>query len=239
MKNIKALVFDLYGTLYNVHSVVAECEQRFAGQGEAISVMWRQKQVEYTWLRGLSGDYKNFEEATADALRYTANHLGLELDEEGGAALCKAYLKLDAYPEVPTALAQLSALPLAILSNGSPNSIRKVVENSGLSAMFDQLISVDSVRTFKPHPSVYQLAEDRMGLAKEEILFVSCNPWDASGAKYFGYPVCWIKRNSVAFEELGQTPDMVASDLQDLADQLSETGVLPTRKETESQSTTI
>lgn len=239
MKNIKALVFDLYGTLYNVHSVVAACEQRFPGQGEAISALWRQKQLEYTWLRGLSGDYKNFEGLTADALRYTANHLGLELDEEGEAALCDAYLRLDAFPEVPAALAQLRALPLAILSNGSPNSIPKVVENSGLSEMFDQLISVEYVRTFKPHPSVYQLAVDRMGLAKEEMLFVSCNPWDASCAKHFGYPVCWIKRNSVAFEELGQTPDMVASDLQDLADQLSAAGALPARNETASQSTTI
>lgn len=231
MKNIKALVFDLYGTLYNVHSVMAECEQRYPGQGEAISVTWRQKQLEYTWLRGLTGDYKNFEEVTADALRYTANHLGLELDEEGKAALCEAYLRLDAYPEVPAALAQLNTLPLAILSNGSPNSIRKVVENSGLNAMFDQLISVDSVRTFKPNHSVYQLGVDRMGLAKEEILFVSCNPWDASGAKHFGYPVCWIKRNRVTFDELGQTPDMIACDLQDLADKLSAANVLPAQNE--------
>ena len=230
MKNIKALVFDLYGTLYDVHSVVAMCEERYPGQGEAVSAMWRQKQIEYTWLRGLMGDYRNFEEVTADALRYTAKHLGLSLDRNDEIALSEGYLRLNAYPEVSAALAQLSALPLAILSNGSSNSIQKVVDNSGLSAMFDQLISVDAVKTFKPHQSVYQLAVDRMGLAKEEILFVSCNPWDASGAKHFGYPVCWIKRNKPAFEELGQTPDMVAKDIQDLADQLSKAGILSGRE---------
>jgi 2-haloacid dehalogenase len=223
MNDIKALVFDLYGTLFDVHSVIERCEQAFPGYGETISQLWRQKQIEYTWLRSLMGDYQNFERATADALRYTCNHLGLALNESLEATLCDAYFHITPYPEVPESLQRLRDmdLPLAILSNGSPNSIRRVVENSRTAKLFDELISVDEVKTFKPHRSVYQLGVDRMRLPKEQILFVSCNPWDASGAKHFGYTVCWTKRRNTAFEELGQRPDMVARDLKDLADQLA------------------
>lgn len=223
MKDIKAVVFDLYGTLFDVHSVIERCDQTFPGYGESISKLWRQKQLEYTWLRSLMGDYQNFERATADALRYTCNLLGLTLPASTEAALCDAYFHITPYPEVPQSLQRLRemGLPLAILSNGSPNSIRRVVENSGTTTLFDELISVDEVKTFKPHRSVYQLGVDRMRLPKEQILFVSCNPWDASGAKHFGYTVCWTKRSNTAFEELGQRPDMEVRDLKELADRLA------------------
>jgi 2-haloacid dehalogenase len=223
MKNIQAVVFDLYGTLYNVHSIVARCDEFYPGRGAAISTLWRQKQLEYTWLRSLMGQFKDFEHATADALVFTCAQLGLPLDPERKAKLLAEYLILAPFPEVPAALARLQALglPLAILSNGSRHSIHSVVEHSGLSKAFDHLISVDAVQVFKPHPTVYQLAVDRMGLSAQQILFVSCNAWDAAGARHFGYPVCWIDRGVGPFDELGQQPDFVVRNLAQLADMMT------------------
>lgn len=225
MTRIRAIVFDLYGTLYDVHTVRSECEARYPGQGDAISKMWRQKQLEYTWMRTLMGQYKDFEAATRDALRYTCGTLGLPLDATAETQLCEAYLRLAPYPEVPTALSQLRAagFKLAILSNGSRHSIAQVVANSGLTESFDALVSVDEVRHFKPHPSVYALATSQLGITAEEILFVSSNAWDATGASYYGYRVCWINRAGGVFEELGVSPDMVHTGLDALAAQMSTT----------------
>lgn len=219
MNAIKAVVFDLYGTLYDVYSVRTLCEHHFPGQGEAVSKMWRQKQLEYTWMRTLIGEYKDFESATLEALRYTCGTLGLALDSATESVLCNAYLRLTPFADVPAALLQLRAagLKTAILSNGSRHSIQQVVVNSGLTTSFDHLISVDEVRLFKPHPKVYQLAMDTLQLDKNDILFVSCNSWDATGAKYFGYPVCWINRTGAVFDELGVSPDLVRRDVGDLA----------------------
>ncbi len=208
MKDIKGVVFDLYGTLFDVHSVATTCEHFYGGRGRVISALWRQKQIEYTWLRSLMGQYTSFEAATEDALNFTCRHFGLELDDERRAALCRAYLHLLPFPEVPAALRALNelGLPLAILSNGSVHSIDAVVRNAGLQAEFAHLISVDRVQIFKPHPRVYQLAETTLGLPRSAVLFVSSNAWDASGAGLFGYPTCWVNRNKGHFEELGQRP---------------------------------
>lgn len=205
----KALVFDLYGTLYNVHSVAARCEAQYPQRGSEISTLWRQKQLEYTWLRSLMGEYRNFEQATRDALVFTCSHLRLALDEAACDALCQEYLRIQPFPEVPAALRRLNALglPLAILSNGSSHSVRTVVQHSGLENAFAHLISVDAVEIFKPHPRVYELAERRLGLQRSEILFVSSNSWDAAGARHSGYPVCWVNRSDACFDELGQQPD--------------------------------
>jgi 2-haloacid dehalogenase len=164
------------------------------------------------------GQYLSFEEATDDALRYTCGHLKLTLTDNVRASLCNEYLKIQPYPEVPAALAELQAmnLPLAILSNGSVRSIHSVVSHSGLGGCFAHLISVEHVKVFKPHPDVYSLAENTMGLHRSEILFVSSNGWDASGARHFGYPVCWVNRTSNTFEELGQQPDHIVSRLDEL-----------------------
>lgn len=215
MPRIRALVFDLYGTLYDVHSVRSLCERLYPGQGDAISKMWRQKQLEYTWLRTLMDQYKDFEITTLDALRYTCGTLKLTLDAANEKLLCDEYLQLSPYPEVPAALAQLktAGYKLAILSNGSRHSIRQVVEHSGLSSSFDALFSVDELQRFKPHPSVYQLAVDGLGVPASDILFVSSNAWDATGARYFGYSVCWINRSGGVFDELGVIPDMTQPDL--------------------------
>ena len=222
MTRIRALVFDLYGTLYDVHSVRSLCEKLYPGKGDAISKMWRQKQLEYTWMRTLMNQYKDFETATLDALRYTCGALHLTLDAANEKLLCDEYLQLSPYPEVPAALAQLKAagFKLAILSNGSRHSIRQVVEHSGLTSSFNGLYSVDEVQRFKPHPSVYQLAVTGLGVPASDILFVSSNAWDATGASYFGYRVCWINRSGGVFDELGVTPNMTQPDLAALAGHL-------------------
>lgn len=222
MKNIQGIVFDLYGTLYNVHSVVQACEEVYPGQGDAISRLWRQKQLEYTWLRSLMGRYVNFEKATEDALRFTCGHLGLPLDDETHQRLSDAYLHLNPYPDTSDALRRLKAagLPLGIISNGSHSSIEQVVANSQMSWAFDQLISVEEVQVFKPDSRVYSLAEKRMGFPKANILFVSSNSWDASAASNFGFPVCWINRQNSVFDELDTKPTHTVPDLTEMADWL-------------------
>jgi 2-haloacid dehalogenase len=209
MNHIKAIAFDLYGTLYDVHSVVDRCDQQFPGRGREISALWRQKQLEYTWLRSLMNRYVTFEQATEDALRFTCRHLGLDLDDKTCKALSEAYLRLQPFPEVPGTLSELRrrGLKLAVLSNGSPHSIGAVVGNSGLRAEFDHLLSVDPVRVYKPDDRAYLLAEQAFHVSRSSILFVSSNAWDATGARYFGFPTCWINRSGGVFEEMGQTPD--------------------------------
>jgi len=208
MTNIQGIVFDLYGTLFDVHSVVQTCERFFPGRGREVSALWRQKQLEYTWLRSLIGQYISFEEATADALAFVCRQLGLQLNLVSRAELCDAYLRLEPFPEVPDALRALRALglPLAILSNGSNHSIHAVVNNAGLASQFAHLISVEIAQVFKPHQTVYALAERALGLPRSNILFVSSNSWDATGAGHFGYPTCWVNRSGNAFEEMGQRP---------------------------------
>ena len=181
-------------------------------------MVWRQKQLEYTWLRSLMGHYLSFEEATEHALLYTCKHLKLPLNDEAQRTLSDAYLKIQPFPEVPAALAELQSmnLPLAILSNGSENSIRNVVGHSGLTLRFTHLISVEAVEVFKPHPNVYHLAEKAFDQDRSQILFVSSNAWDASGARHFGFPVCWVNRTGNTFEELGQTPDHIIDHLDQL-----------------------
>lgn len=215
---IRAIVFDLYGTLFDVHTVARECEAAFPSKGRALSEVWRQKQLEYTWLRALMARYEDFERVTADALRHSCNSLGLKLPDALAETLTAAYLKLDPYPEVPATLARLKALglPLAILSNGSPRSIATVVGNADLGAAFTALISADERRTYKPQPSIYQLAVDQLGAAKQQILFVSSNSWDAAGAASFGFRVAWLNRGNRAFDELGVRPDAIIGGLDGL-----------------------
>lgn len=218
MSDTKAIVFDLYGTLYDVHSVVQQCDATYPGRGVDISNMWRQKQLEYTWLRSLMGQYISFEQATQDALVYTCNHLRLALDQATCGMLCNAYLNLSPYPEVPDALQRLKGMgqPLAILSNGSDFSIDSVVKNSGLQQYFSYLLSVERVKVFKPDSRVYTLACEALGLSPQQILFVSSNAWDAAGARHFGFDVCWVNRRDNTFDELGAAPSYVVAGLDDI-----------------------
>ncbi|MGN2393054.1 haloacid dehalogenase type II [Pelomicrobium sp. G1] len=213
---IKALVFDAYGTLYDVHSVVARCDQRFPGQGQALSQTWRQKQLEYTWLKSLMGEYEDFWAITERALTYACRHLGLACDNATRARLLNAYLHLEPYPEVAEALEALRGRPLAILSNGSPRMLLDLVRNTGLEPKFKAILSVDELKIFKPHPSVYALAPARLGVDKHEVGFVSSNYWDVVGAKAFGFHVFWINRFDATPDELGHSPDAVLKALTEL-----------------------
>jgi 2-haloacid dehalogenase len=218
MTRFKGIVFDLYGTLYDVHSVARRCDALLPGRGHEMSALWRQKQLEYTWLRSLMGEYAPFEAITEDALRYTCAQLKLSLSEQTLTALSDEYLTIQPHAEVPAALAALqqTGVALAILSNGSARSIDSVVAHSGLQDRFAHLLSVDEVRVFKPHPLAYALAETKLDAPRGDILFVSSNPWDASGARRFGFPVCWVNRSGNAFDELGQKPTHVVPDLSGL-----------------------
>ncbi len=191
---LAALLFDAYGTLFDVHSVAARCEQLWPGQGRAVSERWRAKQLEYTWLRSLMGRYQDFERITADGLRHACDALGLPCGEERVAELLAQYRRLAPFPEVANALAQLAGFKRAILSNGTPAMLAAAVRHAGLEGQLDAVLSVDSVKTYKPDPRVYQSAVDALGIEAGRIGFVSANGWDAAGAKAFGFRVFWINR---------------------------------------------
>jgi 2-haloacid dehalogenase len=213
----QALVFDAYGTLYDVHSVVRRCDGFWPGKGAALSQLWRQKQLEYTWQRSLMRRYLRFSQITREALAYACESLKLALDEANAEALMQEYLRLAPYPDVAGALAKLKA-KTAILTNGSPDMIEPLVMHSGLK--FDAVLSVDEVRQFKPVPEVYQLAVDRLAVSKDNIGFVSSNCWDALGAKSFGFTVYWINRAGAPVDRLGFQPDALLGSLGDLPEVL-------------------
>lgn len=213
---LKALVFDAYGTLFDVHSVVRLCDEFWQGRGTALSQLWRTKQLEYTWQRSLMRQYKDFESVTVDGLRYACAALGVSLTESQVRRLQEAYLSLATFPEVKDALARLSHLRLAILSNGAPSMLNPVVANAGLDRVFFAVISVDPLKTYKPTPEVYQLAVKSLGATKDEIGFVSSNCWDACGAKSFGFHTFWINRGDAPVDRLDAAPDHVIRSLADL-----------------------
>ena len=191
---IKALVFDAYGTLYDVQSVAAVTDEAFPGYGEIISQVWRMKQLEYTWLRSLMGRYEDFSVITRDSLIYTLSVLGLKHSADMFDRIMEKYVHLDPYPDAKDALAALKGYKLAILSNGSTDMLNALVHNTGLDKLLDATISVDSKKIFKPSPQAYMLIEEKIGVKPNEVLFVSSNPFDACGAKAFGLNVAWIER---------------------------------------------
>ncbi len=201
--SVDALVFDAYGTLYDVHSVIRRCETCFPGKGTQLSQLWRAKQLEYTWQRSLMQRYAPFSQVTREALAYSCAALGLS-HREHEKVLMDEYLHLAPFPEVPAALERLK-VKRAILSNGSPGLLDPLVRNSGL--RFDAVLSVDALKIFKPAPQVYELAVNRLKVPKERIGFVSSNCWDALGAKSYGFRVYWINRSGAPLDQLGFTPD--------------------------------
>lgn len=212
----KAFVFDAYGTLFDVRSVLARCEESFPGHGAALTTLWRTKQLEYSWQRALMDRYVDFWQVTQDGLRYACQTLGLSLTSEKTEHIMQSYLTLEPYPETKAALEQLQDRPLAILSNGSPSMLEALVKYNGLSDKFTHVISVDEAKTYKPHPAVYRLVPARLSLPTGEIGFVSANGWDAAGAKAFGFQVFWINRQKAPVEELGVKPDASVSSLLEL-----------------------
>ncbi len=215
MPALRGYVFDAYGTLFDVHSVV-EAGREITDDPVTLSMTWRGKQLEYTWLRSLMGRYEDFWSVTAAALRYAVRRLGLTATDAQLARLLDAYLTLAAFPEVTSALARLAGRPLAILSNGSPRMLEAAVRASGLGAALQHVLSVDAVRTYKPSPEVYALGPQALGIPAPELLFVSSNAWDVAGAKAFGYQVAWCNRTGAPPEELGFAPDHVVGRLDEL-----------------------
>jgi 2-haloacid dehalogenase len=212
---IRGYVFDAYGTLFDVHSVV-EAGREVTADPVALSMLWRQKQLEYTWLRALMGRYVDFWAVTEDALRYAVQRLGLSASEAQVRRLMDAYLTLAAFPEVRDALGRLEGRPRAVLSNGSPKMLAAAMTSSGLGALLTPVLSVDEVKTYKPDPAVYALAPTRLGIAAGDLLFVSANAWDVAGAKAAGYQVAWCNRAGAPAEELGLHPDHVVTRLDQL-----------------------
>jgi 2-haloacid dehalogenase len=219
-QHISALVFDAYGTLFDVRSVASACESLFPGKGGALTGLWRAKQLEYTWLLSLMGGYEDFGSVTRRALRFSCKSLGLTLNSRAETRLMGEYLKLRPFPEVRSALKALSAYRLAILSNGLPAMLRAVVEHAGLVDVFEQVISVDELRVYKPSPKVYRLACRKLGLRAADIGFVSSNSFDVVGAKRFGFKVFWVNRTGAPLDELDAAPDMVVRSLGELASSL-------------------
>jgi 2-haloacid dehalogenase len=216
--SIDALVFDAYGTLFDVHSVARRCESCWPGKGAALSALWRAKQLEYTWQRSLMQRYRPFSEVTREALAYACETLGLALGVAQMEALMGEYQMLSLYPDVEAALRRLSSYKTAILTNGSPDMIEPLVKQSGL--RFDAVLSVDAVKIFKPAPQVYELASTQLSLPASHIGFVSSNGWDAMGAKSFGFTVYWINRAGAPVDRLGCRPDAILKSLGDLPEVL-------------------
>jgi 2-haloacid dehalogenase len=213
---VRALVFDAYGTLFDVHSISTACESLFPGKGTDLSRLWRTKQLEYTWLRSLMGRYLEFEAITRDALGTACRTFGLELTQSDATWLMEGYRQLRPFPDVRDALAALHGRKLAILSNGSPVMLNALIGHAGLSQSFDAVISVDELKTFKPHPSVYGLATKHLGVSANEVGFVSSNFWDVSGASSYGFRAFWINRNNSQPDELGFEPVAVVQRLDEL-----------------------
>jgi len=223
-REISALVFDAYGTLFDVHSVTRLADAHFPGRGAALSAAWRTKQLEYTWLRSLMRRYEDFNRVTLAALEWSLQSLGLEAEPAVRDALLAEYRRLSMFPEVPATLERLARdRPLAILSNGHPEMLEALVDHNDLRDRFrGGILSVHAAKVFKPDAAVYRLAEEALGLSRTVMGFVSSNGWDAAGAKTFGFQVFWVNRGKAPVERLGVRPDAVIDDLAALPGLLAE-----------------
>jgi 2-haloacid dehalogenase len=215
----RAVVFDAYGTLFDVHTVVSH-GSGIDGDLRALSVLWRQRQLEYTWLRSLMQRYEDFWSVTEAALRSATRQLRIAIDDAGLDRLMKAYLFPTAFADVKPALKSLQGVPLVILSNGSQKMLESAVRHNGLESFFTELISVDRARIYKPSPLAYSLGAESLRLAASDILFVSSNSWDGSGAKAYGYRVCWCNRQNHEAEFLEGAPDLTVTRLDQIANLL-------------------
>ncbi len=208
LPGIEACVFDAYGTLFDVSSAARSLQDELGPRWQPLAELWRTKQLQYTWLRGLGGRHADFRKVTADALDFALDALKID-DATLPPRLMTLYSSLDAYPDVADALRRLKAggRRLAILSNGTPDMLASAVSHSGIADLLDHVLSVEEVGVFKPHPFVYRLAANRLRLAPDRICFVSSNGWDACAAKAFGFRVVWCNRFGQPPERIPETPD--------------------------------
>jgi 2-haloacid dehalogenase len=215
---IRAVVFDAYGTLFDVHSVASAAEQLWPGRGDALSQAWRAKQLEYSWLRAMADRYQPFWEITRDALRHSAAHLSLPLDDAAEQRLMNQYASLSAFPENVEALRALKAagLPIGILTNGNREMIDVSIRSAGMTGLFDHVLTSCAVRTFKTRDAIYAQGPAAFGCPARRILFVSSNGWDAVAARWFGYTSFWINRTGAPPEQLGTASDHVGRLLTDV-----------------------
>ena len=217
IEDIGACVFDAYGTLFDVNAAAAQCRDAIGGKADELSALWRTRQLEYTWLRSLMQEYVEFWQVTGDGLDYALAVLGIK-DDALRQRLMDIYMRLDAYPEVKDVLTALKVggLKTAILSNGSPKMLSSAVENAGINEVLDDTFSVDSIGIYKPHPSVYQMAVDGLGVNAERICFMSSNAWDAAAAANFGFRVVWVNRFGQPQERIPGDPEQVIQTLETL-----------------------
>ncbi len=215
---VDALVFDAYGTLFDVHSVVHEAERLLPGHGAMLSQLWRTKQLEYTWLQSLmeTQPREDFAALTAHALDYALAALDLPLSPSDRRRLRDAYLTLQPFADVPGALAALAPRPRWILSNGTLGMLEPLVRSTGLDRDLAGVLSVDAAGIYKPSPRVYRLATERLELAAPRIGFVSSNGWDAAGAKACGFTTFWINRTGAPVERHALPPDRIIASLAEL-----------------------
>jgi 2-haloacid dehalogenase len=218
--SVDALVFDAYGTLFDVHSVETTADRLFPGRGSALSQLWRAKQLEYTWLQSLMQSplqrREDFAAVTAHALDYAAEALGLPLAAAARHRLLDAYLDLAPFADVEPALARLAPLPRLILSNGTREMLEPLAAATDIARHLDAILSVDMAGIYKPSPRVYQLAVDHLKLLPTRIGFVSSNGWDAIGAKAYGLTSIWVKRRQVPLDRHGPRPDAIIGSLAEL-----------------------
>jgi 2-haloacid dehalogenase len=217
--SLEAFAFDAYGTLFDVLSVTALCEQLFPGRGAALAQLWRLKQLQYSMLRSLMGRHRDFWGLTGDGLAYACRSLGLTLTAEARTRLLDAYLTLTAFPDVKPGLEALKArgFRLSILSNGEPKMLEAAARSAGILPLLDHIVSVEEVKIFKPSPRVYNLAPERLGVGNAALGFVSSNSWDAAGAASAGLRTFWIQRSAAEPpEELGFGAEQVVHALTDL-----------------------
>ncbi|MDA1022887.1 MAG: haloacid dehalogenase type II [Proteobacteria bacterium] len=218
IEDIGACVFDAYGTLFDVAAAANRCRDELGDKADELAAVWRVRQLEYTWLRSLMQEYVEFWQVTGDGLDYAMAALGIE-DNALRERLMDSYMVLDAYPEVKDVLTSIKAggIKTAILSNGSPKMLNAAVGNAGIEGVLDDIFSVETVGVYKPHPSVYQMAVDGLGVEAGRICFMSSNAWDAAAAANFGFRVVWVNRFGQPQERIPGDPEQVIKTLEALS----------------------
>ena len=216
----RAVLFDAYGTLFDVYSGGVAAERLFPGTGAALGILWRDKQIEYTRLVSMSGQARSFRDCTRAGLRYAAKRLQLTLPAAAEDELMAAYERLAPFAENEAVLRELQrrGIRAGILSNGDPGMLAAVVGHAGFAALLDPVLSVCGTGRFKTDPATYALGTEALGLAASEVLFVSSNCWDAIGATWFGYTTLWINRFGLPLDELGTAPTRIGTRLTDVLD---------------------
>ena len=218
MKNIKAIIFDAYGTLFDVNSAAEKCKEKIGDKWEDFANYWRITQLEYTWLRSLMNRHKDFWQVTEDSLNKSMKKF--EIDQNMRSELLNLYKILSTYPEVKKTLEELKRknFKLAILSNGTPDLLNQLVKSNNLQKFFDDIFSIETVGIYKPNADVYNIPIKKYNISKSEVLFLSSNTWDVSGGGNFGYKSIWVNRNNNIFDNLDYSPEFELKNLKDLLD---------------------